>query len=142
MGVVNIANVASLVFLIRLLLRGGDTSGQELIFSAIQIWLTNVIIFALWYWELDRGGPGRRLQTPTSQAGFLFPQMSSPQSASASWSPRFVDYLYVSFTNATAFSPTDAMPLAPWTKMLMLVQALASLLTVVLVASRAVNVLH
>jgi uncharacterized membrane protein len=140
-GVVNVANVASLIFLIRLLLRGGNTSGQELIFSAIEIWLTNVIIFALWYWELDRGGPGRRSQASVGQAGFLFPQMSNPQAAS-SWTPKFVDYLYVSFTNATAFSPTDAMPLTPWAKMLMLVQALASLLTVVLVAAHAVNVLH
>jgi len=98
-------------------------------------------VFALWYWELDRGGPDARRRPRHRQPDFLFPQMVTPACAGPRWAPGFVDYLYVSFTNATAFSPTDTMPLTPWAKMLLLLQALASLLTVALVAARAVNIL-
>jgi hypothetical protein len=132
----------SLVILLHQLVGGARLSGSELIFSAIQVWLTNVLIFGLWFWELDRGGPGRRSHPAEGErpADFLFPQMSSPENAPG-WSPGFVDYLYVSFTNATAFSPTDAMPLTRRAKALMLVEALASLVTVARVAGRAVNIL-
>jgi hypothetical protein len=139
---VNIANVASLVLLVKGLLTGTATGGATvLIFAAMQIWLTNVIVFGLWYWELDRGGPSDRCSEYHREPDFLFPQMTTPASAPRSWSPWFIDYLYVAFTNATAFSPTDTMPLTPWSKFLMTIQALTSLLTVVLVAARAVNVL-
>ena len=104
------------------------------------IWLTNVIVFGLWYWELDRGGPATRQQASHRQPDFLFPQMSTPGSAPG-WTPAFVDYLYTSFTNATAFSPTDTMPLTVWAKLLFMVQSLASLVTVAVVISRAVNIL-
>jgi hypothetical protein len=107
----------------------------------VQIWLTNVIVFGLWYWDLDRGGPIERRRIHHRQPDFLFPQMVTPGAAPEPWCPHFVDYLYVSFTNATAFSPTDTMPLTAWAKLLMMVQSLASLLTVVLVAARAVNIL-
>lgn len=100
-----------------------------------------MLVFALWYWELDRGGPGARLRADHRHPDFLFPQMITPACAVAPWSPGFVDYLYVSFTTATAFSPTDTMPLTAWAKILMVTQSLASLLTVVLVAARAVNIL-
>ena len=113
----------------------------ELIFAAMQIWMTNVIVFGLWYWELDRGGPSARCRTSHREPDFLFPQMSTPAAAPPDWAPMFVDYLYVAFTNATAFSPTDTLPLTTWAKVLMAVQALASLLTVALVAGRAVNIL-
>jgi uncharacterized membrane protein len=105
------------------------------------IWLTNVIIFGLWYWELDRGGPGARCAPVHREPDFLFPQMVNPGTAPKGWTPNFLDYLYVSFTNASAFSPTDTMPLTEMSKILMLVQSLASLLIVALVAARAVNIL-
>lgn len=140
-ALVNVANVASLVLLIKSLLGGGSTAGTPLIFAAMQIWITNVIVFGLWYWELDRGGPSARCREDHREPDFLFPQMTTPAAAPRDWSPQFVDYLYVAFTNATAFSPTDTMPLTPWAKTLMTVQSVTSLLTVALVAARAVNIL-
>jgi uncharacterized membrane protein len=146
-ALINVANVGSLVLLIYALLHGTKAEGEQLLIAAIELWLTNVIVFALWYWEMDRGGPGARLRPPEDQddPSFLFPQMQSAMAApprkAAPWRPAFVDYLYLAFTNATAFSPTDTMPLTPWAKMLMLVQSLASLLIVALVAARAVNIL-
>jgi uncharacterized membrane protein len=140
-ALINAANVGSLILLIQRLLRGGATNGRQLLVAAVLIWLTNVIVFALWYWELDRGGPGARAHQHTRAPDFLFPQMDVTTVAPPGWRPVFVDYLYVSFTNATAFSPTDTMPLTSWSKLLMLGQSLASLLTVGLVAARAVNIL-
>jgi len=139
--IINVANVASLVLLVHYLLNGSKATGGHLLMGAIQIWLTNVIVFALWYWELDRGGPDARSSPQHREPDFLFPQMVTPGCTFPGWSPKFVDYLFVSFTNASAFSPTDTMPLTAWAKMLFLVQALASLLTVALVAARAVNIL-
>jgi hypothetical protein len=112
-----------------------------LVFSAIEIYLTNVIIFGLWYWELDGGGPAARLEARSPYRDFLFPQMNAPKTAPPGWRPTFLDYLYVSLTNATAFSPTDTLPLTRKVKALMGVQCLASLLIVALVAGRAVNIL-
>lgn len=140
-AVVNLANVISLGLLVESLLHGSKATGTQLVFEAINIWLTNVIVFALWYWELDRGGPDDRSSPRHRQPDFLFPQMVTPGCTSGAWSPGFLDYLYLAFTNATAFSPTDTMPLTPLAKMLMLVQSAASLLTVALVAGRAVNIL-
>ena len=138
----NVGNLGSLALLIHTLVTGGhDVTGRTLLFSAIQIYLTNVIIFGLWFWELDRGGPTRRLGPEPAYPDFLFPQMTNPDKAPPGWQPRFVDYLYVSLTNATAFSPTDTMPLSRMAKWLMGGQSLASLLTVALVAGRAVNIL-
>lgn len=141
-AIINFANVASLVLLVTFLTgSGAKASGVQLLFSSTEIWLTNIVVFALWYWELDRGGPKHRLTASTRAADFLFPQMVTPVCAAAGWMPRFVDYFYVAFTNATAFSPTDTLPLTPAAKMLMAVQSLTSLLTVALVAARAVNIL-
>ncbi|HEV3158123.1 MAG TPA: hypothetical protein VGZ00_12325 [Candidatus Baltobacteraceae bacterium] len=141
-GVVNLANLASLFFLIHnLIFNGRSIGGPELLYSSVGIWLTNVIVFALWYWELDRGGPGERLKPEHREPDFLFPQMMTPGCARQPWSPTFIDYVYVAFTNATAFSPTDTMPLTPWAKTLMLIQSSASLLTIAVVAARAVNIL-
>jgi len=140
-AIVNVANVASLLLLVRALLAPqSKETGEELLISAVNIWLTNVIVFGLWYWELDRGGPVARSRAQHPKPDFLFPQMVTP-ACGPNWAPGFVDYLFVSFTNATAFSPTDTMPLTAWAKMLFLVQALISLLTVALVAARAVNIL-
>ena len=105
------------------------------------IWLTNFLLFALWYWELDRGGPGRRAAGRDQPPDFLFPQMSDDRIEPRNWRPRFIDYLYVSLTNATAFSPTDTMPLTPMAKSVMGIQSLVSLVTLGLIVARAVNVL-
>jgi hypothetical protein len=118
----------------------GADAGQILA-SGASIYLTNIIVFGLWYWEFDRGGPVARLKGVDPYPDFLFPQMSAPQIAAPGWAPRFVDYLYVSFTNATAFSPTDVMPLTRWAKALMATQAGVSLAIGALVVARAVNIL-
>jgi uncharacterized membrane protein len=141
-AIVNVANLVSLILLIHMLLyHGKQVAGPELLFSSLGIWLTNVIVFALWYWEIDRGGPDQRTHHTHATPDFLFPQMSTPGCSQLNWAPHFVDYLYLAFTNATAFSPTDAMPLTLTAKMLMLAQSVVSLVTVTLVAARAVNIL-
>jgi uncharacterized membrane protein len=140
-ALVSAANIVSLVLLSHSLLHGGKENGRQLILSGIVLWATNVLLFSLWYWEVDRGGPIARGTDEEGAPDFLFPQMMSPQFAREDWRPGLIDYLYVSFTNATAFSPTDTMPLSPTAKSMMTGQALASLVTVALVVSRAVNIL-
>jgi hypothetical protein len=115
-------------------------SGGQLLITGGAIWLTNVIIFALWYWELDRGGPVARALATKQYPDFQFPQMVSPTMAPPDWEPMFADYLYLGFTNAAAFSPTDVMPLSRWAKMAMTLQSAISIVTVALVVSRAVNI--
>jgi uncharacterized membrane protein len=139
-ALISVANVVNLLELINALLYGSKAAGRPLIYASLPIWLTNVVVFGLWYWELDRGGPAERQLPGHRRPDFLFPQMSVPGS-SPKWVPSLLDYLYTSFTNATAFSPTDTMPLTAWAKLLMSVQALASLVTVAVVISRAVNIL-
>ena len=144
---ITISNAYDLVRLIEALLsKNQPMTGRELILSAAVIWLTNVIVFGLWYWELDRGGPGNRAAARDDASlarfpDFQFPQMENPQLAPPGWHPRLLDYIYFSFSNGTAFSATDVMPLSHWAKGLMMVQAGSSLLLVVLVTARAVNVL-
>jgi uncharacterized membrane protein len=140
-ALVSAANVYSLYALSHLLLHGRVSNGHELIISGILIWLTNFLIFALWYWEMDRGGPGKRAAGHDEPPDFLFPQMSDDRIEPRDWRPRFIDYLYVSLTNATAFSPTDTMPLSAAAKSTMGLQALVSLVTLGLIVSRAVNIL-
>jgi len=141
-ALLSIANAASAIRLVLDLVRAqGIRAPGELLLTGAAIWLTNVVVFGLWYWELDRGGPGARAQGLHAYPDFVFPQMTSPELAPPSWEPGFVDYCYLSFTNATAFSPTDVMPLTRWAKLTMLVQSLVSLSTVALVIARAVNVL-
>jgi uncharacterized membrane protein len=141
-AIVSVANLINLGLLVHNLLLGRVQNGRELIFAAISIWLTNIIVFGLWYWELDRGGPEARHRPDHDEPDFLFPQMTTPGASRPTWGPGFIDYLYVSFTNASAFSPTDTMPLTAVAKTLMTVQSGASLLTVALVAARAVNILN
>jgi uncharacterized membrane protein len=139
---ITIANAASAALLVRAILDGkAHMSAPELLGVGAAIWLTNVIAFALWYWEFDRGGPVHRAGGTSPYPDLMFPQMATPNLAPPDWEPRFVDYLYMSFTNATAFSPTDVMPLARWAKLTMLVQSGVSLALVVLVVARAVNIL-
>lgn len=135
-------NVASFFLVIKALLHGGrGPSGQSLLLDAMNIWFTNIVIFALLYWNIDQNSPSARGLNPNAVPDFLFPQMTGTGDNDPDWTPGFVDYLYVSFTNATAFSPTDTMPLSPRSKLLMALQALVSLITVGLVAARAVNIL-
>jgi uncharacterized membrane protein len=139
-ALISVANVVSLSELIHALLYQPATGGRDLVYASVPIWLTNVIVFGMWYWELDRGGPAARQQPKHRQPDFLFPQMSNPGS-DPGWSPTFLDYVYTSFTNATAFSPTDTMPLTARAKSLMMLQSIASLISVAVVISRAVNIL-
>jgi len=113
----------------------------QLLLTGASIWLTNVIVFGLWYWEFDRGGPLERAAGAQPYPDFLFPQVTIPDLAPVDWESGFVDYLYVSFTNAMAFSPTDVMPLTRWAKLTMLTQSAISVITVALVIARAVNIL-
>lgn len=138
---VSAANVYSLVALTHLLLHHNVENGRELIVSGTLIWLTNFLIFGLWYWEMDRGGPGKRAAGHDGAPDFLFPQMSDDRIEPRDWRPQFIDYLYVSLTNATAFSPTDTMPLSPMAKSIMGAQSVVSLVTIGLIVSRAVNIL-
>jgi uncharacterized membrane protein len=140
-ALVSAANVFSLVALTHYLLHHNVEDGRELIGAGVLIWLTNFLIFALWYWEMDRGGPGLRAAGHDGAPDFLFPQMTDDRVEPIAWRPRFIDYLYVSLTNATAFSPTDTMPLTPVAKSVMGIQSVVSLVTVGLIVSRAVNIL-
>lgn len=129
--------------LVLVLARGGDAGrASEVLLSGAVIWLTNVLVFALWYWLLDRGGPAARANARRVHPDFLFPQMTLPDLVHAEWRPVFVDYLYLAFTNSTAFSPTDTMPLVHWAKLAMMLQSCVSFLIVVLVIARAVNALN
>jgi hypothetical protein len=139
-AIVMLLNFYALVSVTHQLLSGAK-GGQSLLLDALNIWFTNIVVFALWFWNIDRGGPARRGLDRDSKPDFLFPQMLGSGDQDPAWSPGFIDYFYVSFTNATAFSPTDTMPLSPQSKLLMAIEASISLLTVGLVAARAVNIL-
>ncbi|MFI6997558.1 hypothetical protein [Nocardia sp. NPDC050175] len=114
----------------------------RLLGSGGAVWLTNVVVFGLGYWEFDRGGPAARAHARKPLPDFMFVQMQNPELASPEWEPQFMDYLYLSFTNATAFSPTDVMPMSRWAKALMMAQSAISLILAALVIARAINVLH
>ncbi|GLH96112.1 hypothetical protein Pa4123_13850 [Phytohabitans aurantiacus] len=129
--------------LVVVLTRGGDADNpSEVLLSGAVIWLTNMMVFALWYWLLDRGGPASRANARRTHPDFLFPQMTLDDLAHSEWRPVFIDYLYLAFTNSTAFSPTDTLPLARWAKVAMMVQSCVSFLIVILVIARAVNALN
>ena len=134
--------LAATTKLIDVLITGGSqtNSASDLLEAGSIIWVGNVLAFALLYWELDGGGAAARLHHTRAHADFAFPQQMNPELAPVGWRPRFVDYLYLAFTNATALSPTDAMPLAPWAKLVMMVQSVSSLAILGLVIARAVNV--
>jgi uncharacterized membrane protein len=139
-GTITLAMVASLIFLI-----AGIPQHREqpttLLRGAVALWFTNVLVFALWYWKLDAGGPtGRESARGPIDSAFAFPQMAIPD-CDSSWSPHFVDYLFLAFNTSTAFSPTDTAVLSRWAKLLMMAQALVSLTIVALLAARAVNIL-
>jgi hypothetical protein len=132
---------ATVVLTTHLINGGKETdSAQALLAAGSTVWASNIIAFALLYWELDGGGSAARARHPPEQPDLAFPQQLNPSITSANWRPRFFDYLYLGFTNATAFSPTDAMPVALWAKAAMALQALISLVILGLVIARAVNV--
>lgn len=141
-AVMSVANLYSTVILINQLVNGQISDAKSLLISGGSIWFTNVIVFALWFWEFDRGGPGARSMATKRIPDFLFPQMADPDLAPPHWSSSFFDYLYVSFTNSSAFSATDVLPLTRWAKALMLLQSVTSLVVVALVVARAVNILR
>jgi uncharacterized membrane protein len=132
----------STALLIDDLVHGGSetNSARDLLEAGSVVWVSNNIAFALLYWELDGGGAAARAYYPRPHPDLAFPQQMNPRLGPPDWRPRFVDYLYLSFTNATAFSPTDVMPLVPWAKVAMAVQAVISLAILGLVIARAVNV--
>jgi hypothetical protein len=140
-AVVSAANAASIGLLVHLLVNGAQANAPTLLRAAVHMWVVNVLLFGLWYWQLDGGGPLAR-PGPPARWDFLFPQQTEPELRDTGWRPLFLDYLYVSFTNAAAFSPTDTMPLSRWSKMLMLAQSAMSLALAVMVVARAVNILR
>jgi uncharacterized membrane protein len=143
LAVISLDTAVALVALIASLVEGKEASGAQLLLKGITIWGTNVMTYALWFWGIDRGGPVRRGQPNPPPPDFQFPQMENPQLAVGHerWRPGFIDYLYTSLTNATAFSPTDTMPLTVSAKLVMALQSVSALVTVGLVVARAVNIL-
>ena len=123
-----------------LLFNDQGMSAVSLLLHGGTIWIINILIFALWFWELDRGGPAARANGKDAYPDFLFPQMENENLAQPGWRPVFVDYLYLSFTNGTAFSPTDTDPLSAWAKILMALESAISLSTLAIIIARAVNV--
>ena len=139
-GLIAAVNFSSLVLLVHQITDGDHIPPVQLLVGGGEIWLTNALVFAIWYWETDRGGPAARAHGGARLPDLLFPQMTDDEYA-RDWEPEFFDYLFVSYTNSTAFSPTDTMPMSRWMKLLFLFQSAVSLATVALVAARAVNVL-
>jgi uncharacterized membrane protein len=145
-GVVTVDMIWSLYLLVAAL-PSHKESPRDMLRSAAALWVTNILVFASWYWRLDAGGPhARELRGVHADGAFLFPQMSLDQQAKRSmgeqdWSPNFVDYLFLAFNTSTAFSPTDSPVLSRWAKIMMMVQSLISFATVALLAARAVNIL-
>ena len=142
----NVFNLATLVELVATLLgTKRHLGGSELLIAGVQIWLTNIIVFGLWFWEIDGDGPAQRAHVSglTPRSDFVFPQMSLPEDLrNPEWRTKVVDYMYLAFTNATAFSPTDTYPLTRRAKALMTVEGFTSLVTIAIIAGRSVNILN
>lgn len=143
-AVVTLMNFGALARLMAAILSGHAGNGQTLLLDSANIWLTNIVVFALWFWALDRGSPAIKGMVRDPQNDFFFPQQQSVRDwpPFAKWSPGFVDYLFLAFTNSTAFSPADTFPLTTRAKLLMMAEAIISLVTIALVASRAVGILN
>jgi len=141
--VIGLSTVLILVTLISEMLNpSGKISGLQLLASSVAVWVFNVLAFTLLYWQIDRGGPDARANNTSPRPDWLFPQEGAPEEdLSADWRPMFVDYLFLGYCTATAFSPTDALPLTPRAKVLMMLQSSISLVTIVVVASRAIGLL-
>jgi hypothetical protein len=141
--IMTIDNIAAATELVRGILDGSkNDTGTVLLETGAAIWLTNVIAFSLWYWLLDRGGPAARAAGVEERPAFAFAEMLSPELVAPDWAPYFADYFHLAFTNATAFSPTDTLPITRWSKMMMVVQSAISLVVAVMIIARAVNILN
>ncbi len=134
--------IAGLALLIaEMVRRSGEVSGIQLLTSSVALWVLNVLTFSLLYWQLDRGGPEARANQARPRPDWLFPQEGAPRDVPPDWRPTFVDYLFLGYSTATAFSTTDVMPLTSRAKMLMMLESTISLATIVAVMSRAINIL-
>jgi len=139
-GAITVGMITSLVWLIKDIPQHRD-SPMALLRAAIALWITNIVVFALWYWKFDAGGPSRRdARTGHLKSSFLFPQVLNEEGRDPDWSPQFMDYLFLAFNTSTAFSPTDTAVLSRWAKAGTMLQSLISLAIVVLLAARAVNI--
>ena len=141
-AVITLANVTSVALLVQRLLHAQVAQGRNLIYAAVAVWSTNVIVYSLWMWEIDRGGPHLRAGSTNRLPDLQFPQMENPTLAPPDWRPKFHDYLYSSFANGTSFAPADAMPLSAQAKALFAGESLVSLVTISVVAARAINILN
>ena len=143
-GLISAVNAAAAVRLVAGIIGAAkfSTDANVLLASGGAIWLSNVITFGLWYWDLDRGGAAARARGSGRQPAFVFPEMANAQYMGPGWYPKFLDYLYLSFTTATAFSPTDVSAIRPWAKLMMMAEEAISLLVAILVVARAVNILR
>jgi hypothetical protein len=138
----SLLNFSALGLLLTAMLhRSKEVTGLHLLSSSIALWATNVLVFSLAYWRMDRGGPENRANCMSTKFDWLFPQEGAPEHVSPGWHPTFVDYLFLAFCTATAFSPTDVLPLTSRAKMLMMFESTVSLVTIVTVAARAINIL-
>jgi len=146
-GVLTAGLIISVTLLVGALPGASAEKARQLLRSAAALWITNILVFALWYWRLDAGGPHQRgKRAGHCDGAILFPQMTMNKKAlketgEQNWSPNFIDYLFLAFNTSTAFSPTDAPVLARWAKVLMMIQSLLSLLIIALLAARAINTL-
>jgi hypothetical protein len=140
-ALINLANIISVALLVDRVLHNQPAKGTQLMYSGIAIWVTNFIVFGLWFWELDRGGPTARSIGQEREPDFLFPEMIYSDLGPRNWQPGFFDYLYTGFTNATAFSPTVATPVSISAKWLMMLESSVSLVTVLVILSRAVGII-
>ena len=143
-GLISAVNASAAVRLVAGIISNAKFSNDAdiLLASGGAIWLTNVIAFGLWYWDLDRGGAAARARGPGRQPAFVFPEMTNARYVGADWYPKFIDYLHLSFTAATAFSPTDVSAIRSWAKLMMMAEEAISLVVAILVVSRAVNILR
>jgi hypothetical protein len=142
-GLISLVNAVAAIRLVAAIIGAArfTTNAHVLLVSGAAVWLTNVIAFGLWYWDLDRGGAAARARGPGRPPAFVFPEMTNAQYVRPGWYPTFVDYLHLSFTAATAFSPTDVSAVRSWSKLLMMAQEAISLVVALLVVARAVNIL-
>jgi hypothetical protein len=143
-AVITLANLSAAVRLVVEILTNNKLFANHpggLLAAGAVVWATNVIAFALWYWDLDRGGAAARAHRPYDNPAFVFPEMQHTEYVSATWVPRFVDYLSLAFWTATAISPTDISAIRPWAKLLMMMEASGSIVLAALVIARAINVL-
>ena len=142
-AIITLSNAyAAIMLVVGIVQNASFETPPELLFAGGAVWITNVIAFALWFWDLDRGGPAERASGTDRTPAFVFPEMQHAHHVRPNWQPTFVDYLAYSFATATAFSPTDVSAVKPWAKLLVVLESLVSLALAMLVIARAVNVLN